>query len=43
MQAAIASGGADVTGGTTAEFVAFIDKETVRLSKALQEAGVKPE
>jgi tripartite-type tricarboxylate transporter receptor subunit TctC len=43
MQAAIASGGADVTGGTTAEFVAFIDKETVRLTKALQEAGVKPE
>jgi tripartite-type tricarboxylate transporter receptor subunit TctC len=43
MQTAITNGGADATGGTTAEFVAFIDKESVRLTKALQDAGVKPE
>ena len=43
MQTAITNGGADATGGTTADFVAFIDKESVRLTKALQDAGVKPE
>jgi tripartite-type tricarboxylate transporter receptor subunit TctC len=43
MQTAITNGGADATGGTTAEFAALIDKESVRLTKALQDAGVKPE
>jgi len=43
MQTAITNSGADATGGTTADFVAFIDKESVRLTKALQDAGVKPE
>lgn len=43
VQAAIASGGADVVGGSASEFTAFIKNEEVRLTKALQTAGIKPE